>query len=659
MAATLNITDGTTTINLIKSEDSDGFHLANWTPRIPGYKGGGTFQSSPLADGRRLVNSQFDSYVEVFNLLAKGSDQDELIREIQDMRRLLEKAASYWTASWTSEPVWLEAQASQETNKRYAVIMMGQIQQDGNPYAQPFLQPECEAIQSVTLAVEHLFWTEELYSTVTAIEIGQRQEYDSQYYGNVDGSGDLDPTTANEVFAANKHVEDNITHVYRDDGGVFSANLRNSTNFNLLPAVPAVGDNLYIGCDSVFTSVVFDISTGGAGYTGQWEFWDTTAGPGWATFLMSEDLTSGLTATGVNTFTFEPELAWATTVVNGVNAWWIRFTVTAIPGALTAPVQASPPLYSVVWSYIEIQSLQVPGDIPPLLKMRIENASAFDSGVSTRVILGTRSYERGANFRPYINISDIQIPSGLIISAAGVYSTDEIAPTGRAYAFLNAAATWTVHIEFFFDETLSEQYAGEFHAFLRAAKTSGTLKARLRYGTEFEYAYSDEGVFTSAATTSDVYMVDLGKIHILPYAQYGIAAAEYYLAVELYGDGAVDGTLYDVVLMPVDEFAIDTYSPDELRVLSADTDQVLHLDGITNPKSINGTSLLLDSSGNVIIRFVIVSNGLPRMQANKQQRIFFLHAYEDNNGYWESEPFNLNRYLFYRQSQYLSMRGDR
>lgn len=175
MTAVLKITDGTTDIDLLSLP---GFLLEAWRPTIPQYKGGGTFQSSPLSAGRQLVNKQFDNYIESFAFKAQDESQDDIIFEMQKIRRLMEKASDYWTTDWQDEPVWIEAKASCETNTRYALVMTGYIPEDENPYAQPFGQVGTSesVMDDMVLIVEHLGWTETIPSIGTATEINGLKE---------------------------------------------------------------------------------------------------------------------------------------------------------------------------------------------------------------------------------------------------------------------------------------------------------------------------------------------------------------------------------------------------------------------------------------------------------------------------------------------------
>lgn len=155
MTARFLITDGTTTVRLINGP----YHVANWRPQAPEYKGGGVWHDSPLSEGRQLVSAKYDLITESIDLVLRGHNQDEAIRFSQELRRLLEKAGRYWTTPHKTEPIWLEARASSETNTRYALVYQGRLLDDGPPFSQPFLQPDCSAVMTeLSLVVQHGHW---------------------------------------------------------------------------------------------------------------------------------------------------------------------------------------------------------------------------------------------------------------------------------------------------------------------------------------------------------------------------------------------------------------------------------------------------------------------------------------------------------------------
>lgn len=160
MTAVLKITNGTDWVSLIKTEDSHGFHLEDWTPQSAEYKGGGEYQDSPAAHGKRLVVAKYDNVIETFSLKANGANTDLLIAETQRLRQLLRQAADYWTSDSCGDPVWIECKAHLETNTRYAIIHQGRLVTDDNPFGSPFLQPTCKAVMDeLELVVERGHWT--------------------------------------------------------------------------------------------------------------------------------------------------------------------------------------------------------------------------------------------------------------------------------------------------------------------------------------------------------------------------------------------------------------------------------------------------------------------------------------------------------------------
>lgn len=166
---TLKITDGTTEINLI--DPVSGFLLNYWRPQIPGFKDGGTYRDSPLSDGRRIVDTRWDNVIEIFNLKLRDESQDKVIWHTQELRRLLVKAVEYWKNNWQEEIVWIEAQASCETEKRYAWIVSWRTPEDDNPFAQPFLQlGESAVMDEFDLAIEHGPWLKNAPGESTCVE---------------------------------------------------------------------------------------------------------------------------------------------------------------------------------------------------------------------------------------------------------------------------------------------------------------------------------------------------------------------------------------------------------------------------------------------------------------------------------------------------------
>lgn len=174
--AELHITDGTITVDFL----GNGLCLTDWRPSYPGMKGGGTWQSSPLADGRRLAHYRYDHIVDVFTLNGHGFTQDAMIRQLQELNRLLIKARQYWTADWQDEPVYLVAKSSSETNTRYALIHSYLFPEDGAPYGQPFAKNWGRiGMYDLTLAVEHALWQSTIPGEGDCTEVYATEDYEA------------------------------------------------------------------------------------------------------------------------------------------------------------------------------------------------------------------------------------------------------------------------------------------------------------------------------------------------------------------------------------------------------------------------------------------------------------------------------------------------
>lgn len=157
--ATLQFSDGTTSVSLLKGK-LPGFHLKEWKPKIIQPKGGGVFQDSSLAAGRRLVNAVDASATETFTLLVNHYNPDLLAQEVQNLLRLLLKARAYWVSDFQDEPVYLKAVSQRETNPRYCVVNNWSMSEIDDPYNVPFgeLARRIIAMDNLTLTIERGHW---------------------------------------------------------------------------------------------------------------------------------------------------------------------------------------------------------------------------------------------------------------------------------------------------------------------------------------------------------------------------------------------------------------------------------------------------------------------------------------------------------------------
>lgn len=114
-------------------------------------------------------------------------------------------------------------------------------------------------------------------------------------------------------------------------------NQLNSTNANdvlFFPAGAGVDDAFYFGLTTRFSAIGLDIGTAGTGtYTLAWEYWD---GSSWTALAGLSDGTGAFKNAGATSVTFTTPTDWESTIVDGVNLYYVRAkrdagTVTADP----------------------------------------------------------------------------------------------------------------------------------------------------------------------------------------------------------------------------------------------------------------------------------------------------------------------------------------
>lgn len=172
-------------------------------------------------------------------------------------------------------------------------------------------------------------------------------------------------------------------YVRLDDGGVFTnydveAEGIAANDVFLLPAVEAINDAVYFGCETPFEYIRFLIGTAGVGNTIVWEYYNGA----WVSLSVT-DGTSGFTAAaGIQDVTFTEPTDWIETTINAVSAYWIR-------ARCTVASFTTQPLASMVWV-----------GSPHL------GEAVFDllcEGNETHLIVGTKKTSNDGIFDVYVN----------------------------------------------------------------------------------------------------------------------------------------------------------------------------------------------------------------------------------------------------------------
>lgn len=493
-------------------------------------------------------------------------------------------------------------------------------------------------------------------------------------------------TCDNQIPVANKIAQANLTHIKIDDGGVFSDIFPISSYPQaLLPAVPAANDAIYFGIDTTvnnsgtFASLVFDIAgvaSSTVSYTIDWEYWNGA----WVT-LSAQDNTIQFSQSGVNTVNWEIPSDWTTTAVDSVTGYWVRATLSALSGTLTPPTQQNRDIYSAVLPYVESASAQVLGDIPALSRMNVTNQSDLDGpGGSApdlwanRVVAGLRSYDRGNSFQSYVNLSDTQSPNDVVISVGtnSTFTSDITAPTTRMVQYnpggVEAMAT---RAAISIGNYVARDFYGTFHAFLRVQRTAG---ASTDFDVRLQITSGSGGV---AKTTDSKQVQTTTAFEVLDFGQIRIPAAGNLSLSEL-GDtttinvqaSAASGTpnlnLYDLILIPTDEWSIDTVDKanesDSDIGRSNDIQKYLDIDSITVPKYSIRANVKEVITDRVTSIYDAITPQEAILQANAQQRLWFFVMQTSATGTsysWIAPQEIVHSIQVYKNERYLALRGNR
>ena len=479
-------------------------------------------------------------------------------------------------------------------------------------------------------------------------------------------------TCEGEVFVSNKFSFSNVTHVFHFNGASYTTlQFLTEPPYDLLGTAAAVNKAAYFGSKSndtnvpggPFSNLVFDISQGNKNITVLWEYWNGSA---WVT-LTATDNTDMLRREGVHSVSWTIPTAWATTTVNGVVGWFVRARTSAVAAGSVTPIQANRYVYTTILPYAEIDSNQVTGDLPALARIRWKNYSDFPTD---RTIVGLRSLSRGTNFNAFINVSDTQAPFGVVLSKgteAGVaWQTDKQAPTGRSliasYSSGGDLASWHDLAVVTISTSVAREYYGYYRAMLRvfynnALSQAWNLRLQLRIGSG-----------GAKFTTDPVYPTTIAQYEILDFKNLiilnrqsasliGGVSDQLQIAIQGYCTSTLKPlTLYDLILIPVDEWALDAIVPEIVTVASPQVAlyNSLDIDSIGNPKvSISVSNR--NPNGLIVSQFQAINNGPAILQKAVDQKFWFLGMTYEN--FWKSNPEILGSVQIDKQQQYLGFRG--
>lgn len=517
-----------------------------------------------LLNRRHLLGddpTESNQILEKWQLMLKGSSQDNAATQLTALLTMLRKAARFAVDPAQSAPVYIKEQTASETNPRYALCYGAYELTEPKLFGRIFDVAYWIQEFGVTLIREHP-WTSGVpgvlptATTLTATD------------------GPASPTTVHLSGMRDNNI---ITHIYVHDISVgFSANLAGQSTFNLFPAAPVVDDILYIGSTTgPLHNIVIPVATAGVySWTLVPEVWTgaawvaLTVGTEYAVYP-TETLTSLFKVTGDWVFDIYGKTGWATTAINAVTAWWLRLRINPFTSITTVPATGTAPPYAARSNFLELPSTALKGDMPAKVLLRCSTPSggtdAPGPGNTSRIIIGSKSRNLAASE------FTAQLDNSALTGWAYSYGTD----AASANSFLAPSYTYT-NVTFATDSTLVPRWTltgsskllkwvGRYRAFVLAVQTGGAagdcsvrLRTWIGASTAGSPKYDTPSVELKAISPGAPEVVDLGTLR-LPWSEEinaDILTADLIFQVMASRDtGAATLGIFGLFLMPIDELS--------------------------------------------------------------------------------------------------------
>ncbi len=141
------------------------------------------------------------------------------------------------------------------------------------------------------------------------------------------------------AFARAWSVQQLIDGAVADDGGVLTdetaaAKSGAANDMTLLPAAPAVGDAYMLGSFYKANKFPLNIGTAGAGnWTLVMKYWNGA----WVNCVDEVETTAQFQSSGLKYWQHTPQVDWATSIISGLNLYWVRIEVTNFVNIVTQP----------------------------------------------------------------------------------------------------------------------------------------------------------------------------------------------------------------------------------------------------------------------------------------------------------------------------------
>lgn len=505
-------------------------------------------------------------------------------------------------------------------------------------------------------------------------ELTEGEIKEIHHYGYSIGLYESDGCNYDPSFVVNSHNKANITHIYiRSNAGVWSNNLMTEPlPFLLQPAVPAVGDAIYFGCDTLaldsgfFSNIIFNYEAFGA-QAGSWEYWN---GGAWAATVNMVDTTSGLdnSEAGKNSVSWRPSATWAPVLLSAAvagapasapTAYWVRLRFTAVTATPSLELDYYP--YSCTWPYFDTCEDSIEGDYEALLKISEKTVYFFNT---QSLLIGERILNRGIDFDGFFNCSDEQnsdFVSVNLISASAAFANDAYSTTGRSITYAPGAVA--IEEDVFSIRVMNNNYAGTYRLMMFAKLDIAStalfrieLEPYLVGATSYPIAYS-QWVSTPVLGINPYY-IDMGQITIPEDIGREPTVNGFNLVVHVDKDDLANATwtFYLIMLLPNDELSIEAFDDNcsALGAPSCSSLYTLYIDSAEDQKytAVSESWNNEDKQGN----YRMTSRG--EIKAPPREALRFWNRMLANSAK-EAYPIHLMKVYLYAAERYIGLRGDR
>jgi hypothetical protein len=375
------------------------------------------------------------------------------------------------------------------------------------------------------------------------------------------------------------------------------------------------------------------------------------------------------------------------------NAWWVRMVVT-IPGggSITVPTQHARPVYTANQACVVVDEPDVKGDVDALISITARPVSDQYQAIPgmhrdvDSVIVGLRSTDRepyyANTFNAYINLSDRQNPTWLTptILDAVTCSWDASEPgssTGHSLYYTTAGISpMTPSLAIEFNALYAACYYGKYRAFIRyrvaPAHTPNlfvmklSLMSHLFYGATDSWATLSESQSVLGVATSawEYFIADMGVISIpgmaLDPSNFYDSTTGLNLVISLQALGHTEAWLYDIILIPCDEWICSIELPQYPSIvgkMTAADFSWIDIDSIVMPTELVRCKMY-DVSGGAFTSLRTITNGRAIAHPHRAQKYWFLSSRHDGaTGPRTCGPDIVLSIWLWRTQRYLTLRG--